>query len=174
MNKDREVCAVFRDNYIDPSVFGDILFYLGRYFNNALLAVESNSLGIATLNRLKQMNYVNLYYQTKAANLLRDEGTKPGFRTTVSTKPMIIGNLKRAVEEHDLGIWSDTIIRELRTYVAAENGSTNALSGNYDDTVMALAIAFEAYRTHQHRLTDDTISWRDKVGELEENNTVWL
>ena len=174
MNKDREVCALFRDNYVDPSVFGDILFYLGRYYNNALLAVESNSLGIATLNRLKQMNYVNLYYQTKAANLLRDEGTKPGFRTTVSTKPMIIGNLKRAVEEHDLGIWSDTIIRELRTYVAAENGSTNALAGNYDDTVMALAIAFEAYRTHQHRLTDDTISWRDKVGELEENNTVWL
>jgi hypothetical protein len=174
MNKEREVCAVFRDNYIDPSVFGDILFYLGRYFNNALLAVESNSLGIATLNRLKQMNYVNLYYQTKAANLQKDEGTKPGFRTTVSTKPMIIGNLKRAVEEHDLGIWSDTIIRELRTYVAAENGSTNALAGNYDDTVMALAIAFEAYRTHQHRLTNDTISWRDKVGELEENNTVWL
>ena len=174
MNKEREICAVFRDNYVDPSVFGDILFYLGRYFNNALLAVESNSLGIATLNRLKQMNYVNLYYQTKAANLKKDEGTKPGFRTTVSTKPMIIGNLKRAVEEHDIGIWSDTIIRELRTYVAAENGSTNALSGNYDDTVMALAIAFEAYRTHQHRLTDDTISWRDKVGALEENNTVWL
>jgi hypothetical protein len=174
MDREREVCAVFRDNYIDPSVFGDILFYLGRYFNNALLAVESNSLGIATLNRLKQMNYVNLYYQTKAANLQKDEGTKPGFRTTVSTKPMIIGNLKRAVEEHDLGIWSDTIIRELRTYVAAENGSTNALAGNYDDTVMALAIAFEAYRTHQHRLTNDTISWRDKVGELEENNTVWL
>jgi len=43
------------------------------------------------------MNYVNLYYQTKAANLLNDEGGKPGFRTTVSTKPMVIGNLKRAI-----------------------------------------------------------------------------
>jgi len=174
MNKERQVCALFRDNFTDPSNFGDILFYLGRYYNNALLAVESNSLGIATLNRLKQMNYVNLYYQTKAANLLNDEGGKPGFRTTVSTKPMIIGNLKRAIEEDDLWIPSDTIVGELRTYVAAENGSTNALAGNFDDTVMALAIAFEAYRTHQHRLTDDTVSWRDKVGQLEQENTQWL
>lgn len=174
MNKEREVCALFRDNYVDPSVFGDILFYLGRYFNNALLAVESNSLGIATLNRLKQMNYINLYYQTKAASLLNDEGAKPGFRTTISTKPMIIGNLKRAIEEHDIRLHSDVILNELRTYVSAENGSTNALAGNYDDTVMALAIAFEAYRTHQHRLTTDTVSWKDRVGEIQEDSTIWL
>jgi len=174
LNREREVCALFRDNYIDPSVFGDILFYLGRYFNNALLAVESNSLGIATLNRLKQMNYVNLYYQTKAATLLNDEGSKPGFRTTISTKPMIIGNLKRAIEEHDIDIPSDIIISELRTYVSAENGSTNALAGNYDDTVMALAIAFEAYRTHQHRLTNDLVSWKDKIGTIQEDTTTWL
>jgi len=174
LNKEREVCALFRDNYIDPSVFGDILFYLGRYFNNALLAVESNSLGIATLNRLKQMNYVNLYYQTKAATLANEEGSKPGFRTTISTKPMIIGNLKRAIEEHDIDISSDIIISELRTYVSAENGSTNALAGNYDDTVMALAIAFEAYRTHQHRLTNDLVSWKDKIGTIQEDTTTWL
>ena len=174
LNREREVCALFRDNYIDPSVFGDILFYLGRYFNNALLAVESNSLGIATLNRLKQMNYVNLYYQTKAATLLNDEGSKPGFRTTISTKPMIIGNLKRAIEEYDIDIPSDIIISELRTYVSAENGSTNALAGNYDDTVMALAIAFEAYRTHQHRLTNDNVSWKDRIGSFEQENTTWL
>ena len=174
LNKEREICALFRDNYVDPSVFGDILFYLGRYFNNALLAVESNSLGIATLNRLKQMNYVNLYYQTKAATLLNEEGAKPGFRTTISTKPMIIGNLKRAIEEQDIDIKSDIIISELRTYVSNENGSTSALAGNYDDTIMALAIALEAYRTHQHRLTTDTVSWRDKIGEIEEDETTWL
>jgi hypothetical protein len=174
LNKEREVCALFRDNYVDPSVFGDILFYLGRYFNNALLAVESNSLGIATLNRLKQMSYVNLYYQTKAATLLSDEGSKPGFRTTISTKPMIIGNLKRAIEEQDIDISSDVILGELRTYVSAENGSTNALAGNYDDTVMALAIAFEAYRTHQHRLTNDLVSWKDKIGDIQEDSTTWL
>jgi hypothetical protein len=119
------------------------------------------------------MSYINLYYQTKAASLLDDEGGKPGFRTTISTKPMIIGNLKRAIEEDDININSDVIVQELRTYVSADNGSTNALAGNFDDTVMALAIAFEAYRTHQHRLTDDKVSWKDKVSMAQEN-TVWL
>ena len=173
-NTNREVCALFRDNHVDPSMFGDMLFYLGRYYNNALLAVESNSLGIATLNRLKQMNYVNLYYQTKSANLSNEEGSKPGFRTTVSTKPMIIGNLKRAIEDYDIDIRSDIILQELKTYVADEKGSTNALAGNYDDTVIALAIALEAYRTHQHRLTDDTVSWRDRIGQIQEDSTKWL
>ena len=174
MNTNREVCALFRDNHVDPSMFGDMLFYLGRYFNNALLAVESNSLGIATLNRLKQMNYLNLYYQTKSANLSSEEGSKPGFRTTVSTKPMIIGNLKRAIEDLDIDIRSDIIIGELKTYVASENGSTNALPGNYDDTVIALAISLEAYRTHQHKLVNDNVSWRDRVGQIQEDNTKWL
>ena len=174
MNNNREICALFRDNHVDPSLFGDMLFYLGRYYNNSLLAVESNSLGIATLNRLKQMNYLNLYYQTKSANLSHEEGSKPGFRTTVSTKPMIIGNLKRAIEDHDIGIPSEIILGELKTYVAAENGSTNALPGNYDDTVMATAIALEAYRTHQHKLTNDNVSWRDKIGQIQEESTQWL
>ena len=174
LNTNREVCALFRDDHIDPSLFGDMLFYLGRYFNNALLAVESNSLGIATLNRLKQMNYLNLYYQTKSANLSNEEGNKPGFRTTISTKPMIIGNLKRAIEDYDIDIKSDIIVSELKTYVAEEKGSTNALPGNYDDTVIALAIALEAYRTHQHKLVNDNVSWRDRIGEIREDNTNWL
>ena len=94
--------------------------------------------------------------------------------TTVATKPMIIGNLKRAIEEEDIQISSDVIVGELRTYVAADNGSTNALSGNFDDSVMALAIAFEAYRTHQHKLTSDTVSWKDRTGYIEQENTQWL
>ena len=173
LNKEREVCALFRDNQIDPSLYGDILFYLGRYFNNALVAVESNSLGIATLNRLKQMNYLNLYYQTKASQLTSEESGKPGFRTTIATKPMIIGNLKRAIEDNDMEINSDLIVGELKTYVANDNGHTAALAGNHDDCVMALAIAFEAYRTHQHKLQNDIVSFRDK-NYYEEDTTVWM
>ena len=65
LDTDRKVIGLYRDNHIDPSKFGDLLFYLGRYYNNALLTVESNSMGVATLSRLTQMNYVNLYKQTK-------------------------------------------------------------------------------------------------------------
>ena len=71
MNTDRKVIGLFRDNHIDPSKFGDLLFYLGRYYNNALLTVESNSMGIATLSRLTQMNYINLYNKLKSLLYLK-------------------------------------------------------------------------------------------------------
>ena len=38
MNNKREIVAMFRNNRIDPSKFGELLFYLGRYYNNAFCA----------------------------------------------------------------------------------------------------------------------------------------
>jgi len=162
MDTERQVIAMYRNNRVDPSLFGDVLFYLGRYFNNALLAVESNSMGIATLNRLKQMNYVNLYYQTKAANMDNTEGDRPGFRTTSASKPMIIGYLKRAIEDEDIGLPSKHMISELKSYVSNENGSTGALPGCHDDTVIAVAIGLEVLRTHADKLAGNRVSWKQK------------
>lgn len=172
MNADNEVVAVFRNNRIDPTQYGDLLFYLGRYYNNALLAVESNSLGIATLNRLKQMNYVNLYHQTKVANVSNEEGSRLGWRTTQATKPMIIGHLKNAIENDDINLASPRIIQECMDYVADANGRTNALSGSHDDTVIATAIALEVLRTHRDRLVQNRVGFQNQ--QYEEDNTSWL
>ena len=104
MNKKHEVVATFQNNRIDPAKWGEILFYLGRYYNNALVAVESNSMGIATLQQMEHMGYVNLYRQTKIANVSNEEGERLGFRTTSATKPAIIGYLKNLVANEDLMI----------------------------------------------------------------------
>ena len=174
LNNKREVCALFKNNSIDPSLFGDLLFYLGRYYNNALLAVESNSMGIATLNRLTQTGYTNLYYQTKMANVSTEEGTRVGWRTTSASKPAIIGFLKNAIEQEDIWIPSRLIINELMSYVADDSGKTNAASGSNDDTVIALAIALEVLRTHSDRLTNNNVPWSQKVGMFQPDNTKWL
>jgi len=174
MNKNREVCAVYRNNTIDPSAFGDLLFYLGRYYNNALLAVESNSMGIATLNRLTQMGYVNMYYQTKMANVSKEEGTRIGWRTTSASKPAIIGFLKNAIESEDIWIPSRIVIGELMNYVADDTGKTNAIIGHNDDTVIALAISLEVIRTHADRLTTNNIPFSQKMGSYQQLETNWL
>jgi len=174
MNAKREVCAVYRNNTIDPSQFGDLLFYLGRYYNNALLAVESNSMGIATLNRLTQMGYVNMYYQTKMANVSKEEGTRIGWRTTSSSKPAIIGFLKNAIEQEDIWIPSRVIIGELMNYVADDNGKTNAIIGHNDDTVIALAIALEVVRTHGDKLTTNNVPFTQRMGTFQQVESTWL
>ncbi len=172
MNSKREVVGLYRNNRIDPSAFGKELFYLGRYFNNALLAVESNSMGVATLQKLKDMNYVNMYFQTKIANISNEEGIRLGFRTTSASKPAIIGNLKNWLFEEELDIKSSVIVQELKDYLSDDRGTTGASPGCLDDSVMALAIACEVYRTHIDKLTNDRIGFGNMY--IPETNNNWI
>lgn len=174
MNKQHQVVAMYRNNRIDPSAWGELLFYLGRYYNNALLAVESNSMGIATLQRLDQMGYVNLYRQTKMANVSNEEGERLGFRTTSATKPAIIGNLKNLIENEELYIPDAHMIQELKDYISTETGKTEAAPGCYDDTVISLAICSEVLRTHWDRLQTKNVSWTERLSDFTPDSTQWL
>ena len=174
MNPQYEIVAHYRNNRIDPSQWGELLFYLGRYYNNAFLAVESNSMGIATLQKLDSMGYVNLYRQTKVANVSNEEGERLGFRTTSATKPAIIGNLKNLIENEEIMIPSPQVIQELKDYIATDTGKTEAAPGCYDDSVISLSICCEVLRTHWDRLSNNNVSWRQKIGSLQQDNTKWL
>lgn len=174
LNKEYKVIALYRDNRIDPSLFGELLFYLGRYYNNSLLCVESNSMGVATLQKLESMDYVNLYRQTKIANVSKEEGSRLGFRTTSATKPAIIGNLKNLIENEELNIPSNIMIQELKDYISTDTGKTEAAPGTHDDTVMALAMACEVLRTHYDRLSSNKVSWTQRATEYTTDSTEWL
>tara|TARA_R110000782_G_scaffold58848_1_gene122561 strand:- start:43 stop:1695 length:1653 start_codon:yes stop_codon:yes gene_type:complete len=174
MNNSYEIVAVYRNNRIDPSMWGELLFYLGRYYNNAFLAVESNSMGIATLQKLEQMGYLNLYKQTKMANVSNEEGLRLGFRTTSASKPVIIGNLKNLIDNEDIMIPAPILIRELKDYIATASGKTEAAPGCYDDTVISLAICAEVLRTHWDKLNTRNVSWREKILDFEPDETMWI
>ena len=174
MNNKHEVCAVYRNNRIDPSYWGELLFYLGRYYNNAFTAVESNCMGIATLQKLDHMGYVNLYKQTKVANVSNEEGERLGFRTTSATKPAIIGNLKNLIDNENIMIPDPTVIQELKDYVSTDTGKTEAAPGCYDDTVISLAICAEVLRTHWDRLNTRNVSWKEKIGDWKPDQTNWF
>jgi len=174
MNNSYEIVAVYRNNRIDPSLWGELLFYLGRYYNNAFLAVESNSMGIATLQKLEQMGYLNLYKQTKMANVSNEEGMRLGFRTTSASKPVIIGNLKNLIDNEDIMIPAPILIRELKDYIATASGKTEAAPGCYDDTVISLAICAEVLRTHWDKLNTRNVSWREKILDFEPDETMWI
>lgn len=162
-DENRVLQAMYRRNNMDPGTFGDVLFYLGRYYNNALLAVESNSIGNTTLDRLMQMRYLNLYFEHKVSAMYTEQTEKLGFRTTSASKPRIIGQLKRLVEDYDIALPSETVIEELKSYVSTETGKTESLQGKHDDCVMSIAIAMEALRTNWDKLSSDIVPWKQKV-----------
>ena len=131
-------------------------------------------MGIATLQKLDDMGYVNLYRQTKISNISKEEGDRLGFRTTTATKSTIIGNLKNAIENEDVYIPSADMLQELKDYTANENGKTEAAPGCHDDTVMSLAIALEILRTHYDRIVTNKVAWNQKWQSFEQEQTTWL
>ena len=172
LNMRQEVVAVYRNNYLDPDTFGDLLFYLGRYYNNCMLAVENNSMGTTTVNRLERMNYPQLYHRLRRTSSGNDPVLEAGWKTTGASKPVIIGHLKRAVEEGDVIIPSKVVLKELTTYVQEDSGKTNALRGEHDDTIMALAISMEVMRTHGDKIkVNPQNNWSNLV---QADNTRWL
>ena len=120
------------------------------------------------------MGYVNLYRQTKIANVLNEEGERLGFRTTSATKPAIIGNLKNLIENEDIMIPDPIVIQELKDYIATDTGKTEAAPGCTDDTVISLAICAEVLRTHWDRLQTNRVSWKQRIGEWKPDDTKWL
>ena len=82
--------------------FGNFLIELATKYNDALLVVENNNIGWATLQTIIDRGYENLFYQEKN-HLVVDEDNKhtnryrhidrnkiPGFTTTMKTKPLIM------------------------------------------------------------------------------------
>ena len=174
MNSDREVVAIYRSNKTDPVQYGKILFYLGRWYNNALICPEANSIGVATVQQLFGMNYPNLYQQRKTANTIPDSINHLGFKTTAATRAPIISNLRRMIEDEDIAIPSAMAIEELRNFIITPQGKAEASVGHHDDMVMSLAIACEAYRTHGHALTNQTFSWGELNSQYQAPDTKWL
>ena len=176
MDSDRNIVAMFRSNRIDPVFFGKMLYYLGRWYNNCLVACESNSIGLATIQQLFSMNYPNLYQQKKVANTQQyNDVNSFGFKTTVATKGPIISNLQSMIKDEDIMIPSQMVLDELRNYIlVGDSQKMGAAPGHHDDTVMALAIACEAYRTHSGALTNKKFSFDETIGYGYVDGTNWL
>lgn len=131
-----EQVAEWASDRCAPDVFAEKVAWLGQRYNNALAAVESNNHGIVTLKEL-----LDLY---SSGRVVRGERTDTildyGLRTTVQTKPLMIGRLRKMLVQQAV-IHSALLRDELATFVEKENGSLEADEGCLDDRVMAMALA---------------------------------
>ncbi len=131
---------------IEPSEFGELLEQLGRYYNNALMGVEINNHGLTTVQRLRDLNYQNMYRRERGKDERWEEFTsKLGWLTNRQTKPLMIDGLAEAINggkiiDHDLDF-----IRECFTFVIDDRGKTEAQQGSHDDTVMSTAICLQLF-----------------------------
>lgn len=138
------VVARYKSNRISPTLFAYEIKNGATRYGSCIAAVERNNHGHATLAKLQEI-YANVYVAKTFDKLLNRETDKPGWLTSTKTKPIILFNLKQAVEEFWVDIPDRAILKELRMYdnedlrqVRFDDETTR-----HFDLVMALAIAYE-------------------------------
>ena len=140
LTSDKRQVATFRSQ-VHPDYFATILYHMGIFFNDALIAVENNGHGLLTVTRLgKDMAYPNMYLETVVDKITDKETIKLGFTTSVKSKPLIIDTLRADLREKVIQINDKITLREMLTFVVENNGSMGAEAGCHDDTIMSLAL----------------------------------
>lgn len=139
---------------------------IGRYYNCALAVVERNNGGDILIDQLRyDMMYPRLWRQkdindkpkpSRSSTRQRPMQVKPyGWNTTVASKPTLnkfLLDFIRDTDDEGYRIYSKRLLKQLQTYVRkrdrlghdttkteAEEGA-----GNFDDLVMACAMALRA------------------------------
>jgi len=125
--------------HLDPYNFAHVASNLGMYYNEALIGIETNAHGLATLNEL-QRTYWNLYRQEHFDRYKNANINKLGWETTNRSKKLLISFMTHCIQDLTLVVHSRDLIREFMTFLRNAQGTADAESGGYDDRVMSAMI----------------------------------
>lgn len=147
--EEMEQCAEYYGK-IPVEEFAHLLVDLGHRYNNALVVIENNNIGMACLEHMRLAAYENLYYSSRDANKPGEAvhaawgGTSDrlviGFTMSMKVRPLVISKLEEFVRNRAIGIRSKRLLEEMRTFIW-DGGKPQAMKGYNDDAMMATAIA---------------------------------
>jgi len=158
--------------HIPPDTLANEVYNLALWYKDALTCVESNNHGLTTIVQLRHLGHPNLFRKRSLNQATTKVSQEFGWKTTRTTKPLLIDDLGMALRSEELTIRDRFTLAELRTYVRNERGS---MSGSpHDDRVMALALANEmrqyAFMPEFVKRVDDywTVDWFARLVKPEE------
>jgi len=138
--------AVFRDNYVTPVEYAEIIHRTVKYYNESVVLVEVNDIGEQVSDLLHyDFEYENILYTESAGRSGKrissgfGKNVDRGIRTTKNVKAVGCSILKLLIEQDQLIIHDFDTIKELSTF-SRKGTSYEAESGAHDDLVMCLVL----------------------------------
>lgn len=124
---------------VAPDLLGaEVLWFLGWWYNAALIGPEVNNHGLTTCNALRDKSYPNIYYRVSYDERTLKQQRKIGWRTQSNTKPLMVDELAKALRDEITLRDAETLV-ELETFVRDGNGKMHG--SPHDDQVISLGIA---------------------------------
>lgn len=153
----------------NSTTFTRAIMAIALYYNNALVAIETNYDPSIALN-LQTMGYTNQYVREVFDQISRQNKNAFGFRTTPITRPVLIRMLEDLVSEHIDCINDIDTLLEMTKFVSIididrRTSKAQAIKGEHDDHIMALGVALMAYASNQQSHFKDPVL----VSEKEKN-----
>lgn len=116
------------------------VFCLGRYYNDALAAIEVNFSTYPEL-KLEEWHYPKLYQRERFDTYKNKMVKSFGWVTSPKTRPIILAGLHTVMEEAPELVVSFQTLGEMLTFVHGKDRRPEAAAGEHDDLVLAAAIA---------------------------------
>lgn len=137
---------------IAPHDFAELLYWLGRLYDDALLGVEHNERGGAVVNDYlhKVWRYPKLYFPRDMFTGKTKRDTVPGVNVSADGKSKLVSDLAEEIINHSILFRSMTLIDQLKTYQVLKNNKLGGAPGTKDDFVSAAMIA-RHLKKHIHR-----------------------
>ena len=131
--------------------FGNLCVNVATEYNDALLVIENNNIGWATIQQAIDRDYQNLFYTSKdlkyvdtkyqMSNKYRiaERNMVPGFTMSMKSRPLVIAKLEEFFREKSVIVKSQRLVDEL--FVFIYNGiKAEAMMGYNDDLVLSFSI----------------------------------
>jgi len=141
INHKTEECDAVYKSQVAPDEFITDAFNVGKYFNWALLGIESNKDGLWVNDGLDKLGYLNLYYRKIFDDITKTVTKFFGWKTTSSTRPFCLAALKAVFLRKNTG-FPTAILSEMVTFLRNAKGRPEALANKNDDVIMAGAIGY--------------------------------
>lgn len=145
-------------------VFAKIAVESCQRYNNALLNIELNGVGLAMKQAVDLQGYTYLYRdKTHYDEVLQKYTEREGTMTTVRSKPMMIEDLKSGYRTGYLKLSDQKTYDEHISYQYDDNDKMSAPEGSNDDCVMACALAVRALHDVESKRIKDLSRKRSKI-----------
>lgn len=126
----------------DEHYYARQMYCLAKYYNTALVGIEMNFSTFPT-REFERWNYPKMYVRETVDDFTHKLVKKFGFITGRMTRPLMIANLVKIVDESIQLINDIPTLEEMLTFVRNEKGKAEAQEGSHDDLIMGLAITYQ-------------------------------
>jgi hypothetical protein len=140
--KDEVVCRM-RSNRVDAYIWGDMLFDLSKYYDNALICPERTGAGQTTIKRLIELK-ANLYVRMIPDRVTNQMTKVFGWEESNQSKHEMAGDLRQWLRAIKGTLYDALVIDECSTFIKTDSGKLDHESGKLSDCVISAGLAVQA------------------------------